>query len=203
MPSSNAIDKTPIAGFVLVGGRSRRMGRDKALLELGGKPLLMRAVELLQPLVSEVTLIGARSRYSQFGYPVIEDQYLAEGPLVGLATGLKNSTADWNLFLACDMPHVRAEMLHLIKEQTSKSSAQAVVPKTRRHWQPLCAAYHRSCLPETERAIAAGKLAIMDLLPLLSVESVHVDAQDEGMFRNVNTEQDWQQVQNIAGVSTT
>jgi molybdopterin-guanine dinucleotide biosynthesis protein A len=75
--------KIPIAGFVLAGGRSRRMGRDKALMELHGKSLLNRAAELLQPLVCGVKVIGPASRYARFGWPVLEDQYAAEGPLVG------------------------------------------------------------------------------------------------------------------------
>jgi molybdopterin-guanine dinucleotide biosynthesis protein A len=179
------------------------MGRDKALLELGGKPLLKRAGDLLRPFVGEVKLIGNRARYAALGFAVVEDQYDGEGPLVALASGLKMSACDWNLFLACDMPLVEGKILQRIVERISGSSAQAVVPKTGEQWQPLCAAYHRSCLPTIENAIGVGKLAIMDLLPLLSVEFVYVGSHEEDMFRNVNTDQDWQEVQNIAGAPIT
>jgi molybdopterin-guanine dinucleotide biosynthesis protein A len=197
------IKRAEIAGFVLAGGRSRRMGRDKALLELNGRSLLSRAVELLRPYVAEVVLLGPRSRYSDLGMPIVEDSFAGEGPLVGIASGLRSTNCDWNIFLACDMPLVRVDMLEAVVQRVSAGSGQAVVPRATNTWQPLCAAYHRSCLPMMEQAIAKERMATVKVLPLLRVESILVAASDEEMFRSVNTAEDWKQIQGIAGVCAT
>src|SRR3990172_4918807 len=82
------------AGFVLVGGQSRRMGCDKALLEIEGAPLCLRIASLLQPYVKTVTLLGPPARYSGFGLPVLADQQPGQGPLGALYTALKYSPFD-------------------------------------------------------------------------------------------------------------
>ena len=188
------------AGFVLAGGQSLRMGRDKALLEFRGKPLLLRTVELLRPYVDRITVLGSQSRYSHFGLRVLADEYPAQGPLGGICMGLKNSLADWNIFLACDLPLLDGRILDALIRITSLTDAQAVVPKTRDGWQPLCAAYQRSCVPAMEQAIERGNLALVNLLRSLRVEVLtanHLfDSADwEEMFWNVNTTEDWEGVQ--------
>jgi molybdenum cofactor guanylyltransferase len=189
----------PLAGFVLVGGQSRRMGQDKALLEVKGRPLLLRTVDVLRPQVDEVTLLGSRSRYSHFGLPVLEDLYATQCPLAGLCTGLKVSACDWNLFLACDLPFLEGSILDVLVERVSSTRAQAIVPKFGDKWQPLCAAYHRSCLPVMELALKRGDLPIVGVLPSLQVEALGPSAFEdlqhwETMFCNVNTVQQWEEV---------
>jgi molybdopterin-guanine dinucleotide biosynthesis protein A len=191
-----------IAGFVLVGGRSSRMGRDKALLELAGKPLHLRAADLLKRHVAQVSLIGPRARYSHFGLPVLEDAYADRGPLAALYTGLSNSSCDWNVFLACDLPFIGERLIDMLLKRISTTTAQAVVPKTSTGWQPLCAAYHAGCLPYIERAIERGEWAIVDLLPLIQVEPLTGDSSEdpktwEQMFYNVNTADDWERAQSL------
>src|SRR5687767_5684957 len=93
--------KFAIGGFVLAGGESRRMGRDKALLEFQREPLALRAARLLQPYAEEVTLLGPAQLYSHLDLPVIPDAFPSRGPLAALCTALKYSKYHWNAFLAC------------------------------------------------------------------------------------------------------
>ena len=102
------------AGFVLTGGRSSRMGRDKALLPIEGSLLVERTAERVRAAAGSVTLIGAPARYAHLGLPVLPD--LVEdggpgGPICGLHTALKTTRADWNLVVACDMPGLTAGFL--------------------------------------------------------------------------------------------
>lgn len=196
-----------VTGFVLVGGESRRMGQDKALLELGGRPLFLRAADLLLPHAREVVLLGSPARYSHFGLPVLEDQYPARGPLGGLWTGLKNSSCDWNVFLACDLPFLQEGIVEGLLRRVWITSAQAIIPITGNGWQPLCAAYHRSCLPAMQSAIERDDLAVVGLFPFLRVEALSADPSEdlsawEGMFRNVNTVEEWEQVQRALEITT-
>src|SRR3979490_213114 len=99
-----------VAAFVLAGGVSSRMGREKGLLEFGGEPLIVRTVRLVEPLVSGVIVVGAPAPYSSLGLRAIVDRDFRSGedreavlsPLVGIASALTASTATWNQILACD-----------------------------------------------------------------------------------------------------
>jgi molybdopterin-guanine dinucleotide biosynthesis protein A len=190
----------PIGGFVLVGGESRRIGRDKALLEWHGEPLLLRAAKLLTTYLDSVTLLGSPARYSRFGLPVLADDFTQAGPLAGIATALRHSCYEWNLLLACDLPLVDGRVVKRLIEQVAATRALAVVPKTASGWQPLCAAYHSSCLAVMEEALARRELSVIRLFPALSVEEISASPSEdpctwEQLFRNMNTADEWEQVQ--------
>src|SRR6058998_1400393 len=94
------------AGFVLVGGRSSRMGRDKACLPLQGRTLLEHVAAAVAAAAGSVTLVGSPERYQNLGFRVIADSLPGCGPLGGIHTALGASPADWNLIVACDMPGI-------------------------------------------------------------------------------------------------
>src|SRR5205085_12446572 len=141
------------AAFVLAGGGSSRMGRDKGLLELGGVPLVVRTVRLVQPLVGCVRVIAPAGRYPGLELDVLPDRDFAgverdgsrPGRLAGIATALESSPAEWNIILACDLPYLTTEWLDWLLARATVSRAQAVVPRTGRGVEPLAAAYRRGC----------------------------------------------------------
>src|ERR1700687_4076457 len=108
-----------VAGFILAGGVSSRMGRDKALLDFGGIPLIIHTARLLQPLVAEVTVVGSPGRYTKRGLRAIADNAEAQdapdgpgrGPLAGIAAALYATRSPWNLIVACDLPYLSAKWL--------------------------------------------------------------------------------------------
>lgn len=102
--------KLPIHGFVLAGGKSSRMGRDKALLELGGHPLVQIAVEKLQAFCAEVSIAGNRDDLTEFAPLVYEDRVDC-GPAAGIEAGLRASTQPWALFMPVDVPLVPVDLL--------------------------------------------------------------------------------------------
>ena len=204
-------------GFVLVGGRSSRMGRSKALLESDSRPLALRAADLLSPLVAEVTLLGPPATYAQLGLPVLPDELPDLGPLSALCTALRNSAYDWNIFLACDLPLLERGVLAALTDRVRSISGageiqagvqagvQAVVPRTD-GWQPLCAAYHRSCLPAMEAALSGNRRSVAGVLPRLRVEALTTHHLGDSafcarVFRNVNTPQEWLETQPLMGAT--
>lgn len=130
------------AAFILVGGKSSRMGRDKAFVEFRGTTLLARALALARSVTPRVSIVGRRDLYAAFG-PVVEDQFPDHGPLGGIHAALSQSDAAFNLMLAVDMPLVTAEFLAYLCAQAQASSALVTVPQVGSRWQPLCAVYRK------------------------------------------------------------
>ena len=154
---------------ILAGGQSRRMGRDKALLPLGGQTLIERVIAAASPLGYPRLIVGDPSFYSHLGLPVHSDRRTGLGPLGGLYTAL-SATATPVLLLACDLPFLTPDFLrHLVNR---RGPHQAVVPHTDTGLQPLCALYEPSCLAAVEAAIQADQLGMRDLLNNLSLDLV-------------------------------
>jgi molybdopterin-guanine dinucleotide biosynthesis protein A len=175
------------------------MGQDKARLEIEGKPLVLRAAELLCPFVGTVTLVGPPERYGNLGLPVVADQWEDQGPLAAICTGLLSSTAEWNVFLACDLPLLSRKFILLLVERIHVSPADAVVPQTQDGWQPLCAAYHSRCRPVLVRALEENRRSIIGILDEIRVDAITpADMAAAGLggeeLTNVNTPEDWARI---------
>ena len=174
------------AGYVLTGGKSSRMGRDKAMLPWQGTRLALHIGREVEQAVGNVTLvgvIGAKELWPQ----AIPDAIAEIGPLGGLITALRHTTADWNLIVACDLPHVDRELVGKIRAAAGED-ADCVACRTEQGWEPLCAAYHRSVLPIAEEFAAGGRYKMQEFLRALRVTAV---AADPFVLHNVNTPEDW------------
>ncbi len=181
------------AGFVLVGGRSTRMGCDKALLRIGNQTFLERTAETVAAATGKVTLIGPPERYPDIKYPIIPDCLESRGPLCGLLTALDNTDADWNLVLACDLPAIHIEFLKNLLHAAESSDAEVVVPQTSGRIEPLCAAYHRSIRDKVAAALTRNDLRMQDFVSTLRTKIVPVD--DAAVLKNVNTPEDYSHAQ--------
>jgi molybdenum cofactor guanylyltransferase len=177
------------AGFVLTGGRSSRMGRDKALLPIDGSVLVERTAEVVRAAAGSVTLIGAPGRYSHLGLPVLPDLVPDGGPLCGLHTALKITRADWNLVVACDMPGLTVAFLGDLLAAAQQLGCACLAPQTDSGLHPLCAVYHRRSADAVEFAIQRKSFKMHDLLKSLGAVSWPVA--DVSLLENVNTPLEW------------
>jgi len=178
------------AAFVLAGGKSSRMGRDKALLPFKGRPLVELIATQACAAAGNITLIGDPGRYTYRGYPVVEDILSGCGPLAGIYTALTVTQAEWNLIVACDMPEVTAEFLARLMDRAEAGGADAVLPVSSDGLpQPLCAAYRRRCADAIGRALAQGIRKVTDGLVTLELDLWRVP--HSPYFRNLNTALEW------------
>jgi molybdopterin-guanine dinucleotide biosynthesis protein A len=180
-----------VAGFVLAGGRSSRMGRDKAFLELGGQTLLARALSLAGTVTEQVSIVGASEIFLGHGR-VVEDLFRGRGPLGGIHAALISSAAELNLMLAVDLPLLEPRFLAYLVHAASESSAAVTLAHAAGGWQPLCAVYRRGFATVAEQSLRAESNRIDTLL--VGVETrVIAEEELEGagfsatMFRNLNT----------------
>ena len=170
-----------VAGFILAGGASSRMGRDKGLLDFGGVPLILHTARLLEPLVAEVTVVGSPGRYAKLGLCAIADHMqarggpdkLGSGPLAGIATALAATRSSWNLIVACDLPYLSARWLEWLLSRALRSRREAVVPRTDRGIEPLAAVYRRECGGPIAAALARGVRKVSDAIEELRVDFVY------------------------------
>jgi molybdopterin-guanine dinucleotide biosynthesis protein A len=170
-----------VAGFILAGGTSSRMGRDKGLLDFGGLPLLRRTARLLEPLVAKVTVVGTPHRYAALGLHVLADEAPADGgpeikgrgPLAGIAAALAATRSPWNLIVACDLPYLSAEWLDWLLSRALRSTAEVVVPRTERGMEPLAAVYRRECAGAIGAALAQGVRKVSDAIGELHLDFVY------------------------------
>jgi len=193
-------DYDNVAAFVLAGGASSRMGRDKALLELDGVPMIVRMARLAEPHVASVTLVGPPERYAHLGLCVVADRWQGTGPLGGIVTALGVSESHWNLILGCDLPYLTAEWLVWLIARTLDSSAQAVVPESRRGLEPLAAMYRKDCALAFSTALEQGVRRISEALGEIVFEKVTAGqwrelGSTDMIFHNVNTPKDFAEAQ--------
>ncbi|MGA9963586.1 MAG: molybdenum cofactor guanylyltransferase, partial [Terriglobales bacterium] len=120
--------KLGVTAFVLAGGKSSRMGSDKAFLRLGDETLLSQALKLTSAVVSEVCIVGDAKKFAAFGR-VVEDVYRERGPLGGIHAALSGSTTELNLMLAVDLPFVTQKLLQYLLSRALESGAMVTVPR--------------------------------------------------------------------------
>ena len=181
-----------LSAFVLAGGRSTRMGSDKALLEFRGRTLLDRALDLARDVAESCRIVGSREKYAAFG-DVIEDVYPEQGPLAGIHAALRATATDHNVILAVDTPLLTSDFLRHLRAQSERSGAVVTVPRTQDgRLHPLCAVYRRSFADVAETALRDKRNKIDALFPLVTVEYVSPAAAgfDERMFTNLNTSEE-------------
>jgi molybdopterin-guanine dinucleotide biosynthesis protein A len=177
------------SGFVLVGGASRRMGRDKALLPLGGATMVEEIAARVRAVAGTVTLIGSPEKYGYLGIPVVADEIENCGPLGGLYTALRLSEAELNVLVACDMPRVTESFLSQLIDAAEGSDADCVIPEIDGKIDPLCAVYHRRLVPAVETAIHRKLLKMQDFVSTL--RAFYWRVADPGPLLNVNTPAEW------------
>jgi molybdenum cofactor guanylyltransferase len=199
-----------VNAFVLAGGVSSRMGRDKALLEIDGRPLIVHALEKLRALGLAPRICGARPALALFA-ETIPDNIPHCGPLGGIEAALSITDADLNLFLPVDLPLLPVEFLRWLAHRAQSTGAVATIPQLDTRPQPLCAVYSRRLRPGLRAALTVGDYKVMVAIPaaatalaepidLFDVEPIAPEIPSapsafglpplDDWFRNVNTPAD-------------
>jgi molybdenum cofactor guanylyltransferase len=179
---------------IQAGGRSSRMGRDKGLVELAGKPLVSHIIDRLGSLAGEVLITtNDPPSYAAFGIRTAADTDPGAGALDGLFTALTAAAGDPVLVVACDMPFAsRPLAAHLL---ALSATAEAVVPRPGEEFEPLFAVYRRSCAAAIRRALDGGRRRVISFFTEVDLRVVEADDirsidPDPLAFFNVNTPAD-------------
>ena len=175
-----------ITAIVIAGGKSSRMGTNKALIEYGGKRLIEIAIKIIQPYTQNV-IISSNSPIPHITYPLFTDEYSEIGPISGLYTCLKASKTELNLVIPCDVPHIKANTYRKLLDNSE--GFDAVIPRLPNgKIEPLVACYKKSVLPVVLGQINLEDYKMVHLLDKLKVN--YIDFEDVKQFKNMNTPND-------------
>ena len=209
-------------GYVLAGGASSRFGEDKALIELGGVPMILRMCELLRGLVGEAILIAPPERYAGFGLKNVADGWPGEGPLGGILTALiatrdanaqgaraerpsQEPERQWNIVLGCDMPFLTREWLTYLTERASASDAEVIAPRSAKGLEPLSACWRTSAVSKLQSVFNEGVRKVSRAMNSLKMETIdetdwkRFDSAGR-LFWNMNTLVDYEEAKRILAV---
>jgi len=183
-----------VSAVILAGGKSRRMGMDKALLQYQRQSLLLRAIEFLTGLFPEVLVASCDPRrYPDLPVPCVPDELPGEGALVGIHAGLKAAKNQVVFVMACDHPFPQAELVrHLVQVAPD---ADLTIPSTARGFEPLFAVYGKTCLPFIALMVAEGERRIRLLMDLVNARQINENElrrfdPELASFININTPDD-------------
>lgn len=184
----------PISSIVLAGGRSSRLGRDKAFIEVHGQSLIQRIVDRLRQLSEEIIIVTNEvEKYEQFEAVVVDDVYPGKGSLGGIFSGLRRASNSHSIVVACDMPFLNLPLLQHM--QKLAAPYDVVIPRVGELTEALHAIYSQRCLPHMERQLQEGDLRIIRFFPRVRVRYVEreeIEAYDPEQlsFFNINSKVD-------------
>ena len=185
----------PHSAALIAGGKSTRMGRDKAELVVGGRPLWKHQLETLaatQP--AEIFVAGKCAAIPAGGAIIVLDEWPDCGPLGGIATALAHARESWVLAFAVDMPAMTPAFLASLLAEVAKSGRGAV-PMLGGRWEPLAAVYPVAALPIARRLLGERRLAMAAFIEAARdaglLDAVVVDEGSRALFENLNTPEDW------------
>lgn len=191
-----------VAGVILAGGESRRMGQNKALLEINGERMIETAYRCMAGLFDEVLLVtNTPDIYDFIPCRKIADLYPGKGPLAGIHAALSSCAADRAFVTACDMPGLNPA---LIRELSGMADAvDVIVPETPGGLEPLHAVYAKSGLPRMERMLRVGELSILTFIAraesrVVPLAAVATKDPDYASFRNINTPEEYRWIDSPA-----
>jgi molybdenum cofactor guanylyltransferase len=190
--------QTTVSAIVLAGGQSRRMGRDKALIDYRGQPIIAHVIDMLRALANDIVVVSNRSDiYGSLGARVVPDYDPPCGPLGGIAAGLQAIKFDLAIVVACDMPFLNVALLRWLIGLAE--GYDAVVPQTGAEFEPLHAIYRRECRGPIVQCLERGERRVISffadvrLRPVPEFEWRALDPEGRSLL-NLNTPDDLNQL---------
>jgi molybdopterin-guanine dinucleotide biosynthesis protein A len=184
-----------ISGFVLAGGKSSRMGFDKAFLMIGNKTLLQNMIDVIKPFCRSVAISGQNPGFDEYNLAIVPDLFLECGPISGLYSVLDYTSTDWNLIVSVDIPFLDDELITYLIGNIG--DCDGVIPMHKNGVEPLAGLYHRRILPVIRTQIGQGNLKLSRLLSQINTHFIdcnHIVEKNPKLFHNINSMEDYRNI---------
>ncbi len=183
------VEKEEIEVFILAGGKSKRMGTDKGLVNFKGIPMILHILKILNKLNLKTSIISNNQEYLKFGKPLFQDLIPDKGPLGGLFTALDYAQSPLVLLLACDMPSINEEGIKSLMELSEPG--KVTVATDSKQISPLFACYPVSLKDEVKETILADELKMQDFVLKQSYKLLDLSAlSNTSVLMNLNTQEE-------------
>ncbi len=189
------LEKKHITGIILAGGKSSRMGTDKALFVLNGSTFLDHIIRALEPLVDDILIVSNDERHSTYNLKRVRDTIADTGPISGLHAGLTNSVTEENLVLSCDIPLIETSMLEVLL-QNNEDDIDVIQLAEANRVHPLIALYKKGSVEHLGKALFDGERKLRTALNGLNIKTVLVSDGQAAALTNVNTPMDFEKIEN-------
>ena len=185
-------------GIILAGGKSSRMGEDKGLVLLNGKPMVQYIIEALKEVVSDIIIISNNESYTKFGIPVYADIIKDKGPVGGIYTGLYNSTTELNFCISCDVPMISSDFILWLLKRSGNASITLPMYKDKVH--QMIGVYSKQVLSNFKESTEKGHLKLSQVNSDMACEIIDIEKEyanfDELIFSNINTKNELRSITN-------
>ena len=176
-------------GIILAGGKSSRMGVDKGLVLLNGKPMIQYVIEALKEVVSNIIIISNNASYNKFGVPVYSDIIKNKGPVGGIYTGLYHSTTELNFCISCDVPMISSDFIFWLLNKSGNASVTLPMCKDKVH--QMIGVYSKQVLSYFKESAEKEHLKLSQVNKDMACEIIDIEKEyanfDELIFSNINT----------------
>ncbi len=173
------------SGIILAGGKSTRMGTDKALVSRNGTTMLQRSIDVLRPLCEDLLIVSNNADHENFGIPVIADVFADSGPVGGIHAGLVHARQETCFALSCDIPNLSTEILRALLSEWTNEKALAATCDGKVH--PLIGIYRKSTVSTIEAFLKNDRLKLRDCFDALDGRYLEFSSSMKHHFINVNT----------------
>ncbi|MBW1972962.1 MAG: molybdenum cofactor guanylyltransferase, partial [Deltaproteobacteria bacterium] len=181
-------------GVILAGGKSKRIGINKAFIEIAGKPLISIIIDLFSKIFKEIIISSNQPElYTNFNLPVVTDLIPNSGSIGGIYTGLTRSSFDYTFFSACDMPFLNEKLIRFMLSK--RNGFDVIIPKTEKGFEPTHAIYSKNCIKPIKKRLDQNILKIIDFLSEVKVKTISIKEIKKfdptlSSFFNINTIKD-------------
>ena len=189
------LEKKHITGIILTGGKSSRMGSDKALFLLNGSTFLDHIIRALKPLVDDILIVSNDERHSKFNLKRVRDTIADVGPISGLHAGLTHSSTENNLVLSCDIPLIETSMLEVLL-QNNEDDIDVIQLADANRVHPLIALYKKRSAEHIGLALFDGERKLSKALDGLNIKTLLVSDGQSAALANINTPIDFEKIEN-------
>ena len=176
-------------GIILAGGKSSRMGEDKGLVLLNGKPMIQYVIEALKEVVSDIIIISNNASYNKFRVPVYADLIKDKGPVGGIYTGLYHSTTELNFCISCDVPMISSDFILWLLKRSGNASITLPMYKDKIH--QMIGVYSKQVLSNFKESTEKEHLKLSQVNKDMACEIIDIEKEyanfDELIFSNINT----------------
>lgn len=180
-----------VNGYILAGGKSSRMGKDKGLINYNGIAIVEHIIGQIKPLVNKLVIVSNNIEYEKFGFEVINDLMKDIGPAGGIYTALRHTDLELNFIVSCDMPHINKDAIQFIIRNSIHS--QITVPESDGKTEPLFGIYSKDCLKKWAELIELKKVKLKEMILHFRLNIINVNENilfNDNFFININTNKD-------------